>query len=231
MILITRPCPEAGLTSDVLQGMGYQTQVDPQITIQAVEVDKIEQTDVVIFTSANGVRYAPEVLLSWQPLIYAVGDNTAQIAQNKGFSRVISAGGDVHQLAKLLRNNLQEGTQILHVCGRHSQRGDLENLESAGFKINDCIVYDAIASLQLSHNTCEKLKNNIITSALFFSPRTAKIFVTNLKRSALENRAETVTAYCISQSVAKELDSIRWKKINIAVQPTHAAVISMVQSL
>ena len=129
-------------------------------------------------TSANGVRAFARASGERRLPLLAVGDATAARARAEGFAAVASAGGDAADLARLAADRLDPRKgRLLHVCGS-AVAGDLAgDLRARGFAIERAILYEARPVAALSPAAVEAIGSGMIDFALFFSPRTAAIFV------------------------------------------------------
>lgn len=125
----------------------------------------------VIFTSRNGVDFAPRMpgLPAW-----CVGDRTAEAARLAGFA-ARSVGGDVRNLQSALAAERPSG-RLVHLHGRHV-RGDLvAKLSEAGLDAEGREVYDQVGSAPDPSFFDALARNRLIVP--LFSPRSAKLFAT-----------------------------------------------------
>ena len=132
----------------------------------------------ILCTSANGVRALARASGERRLPLLAVGDATAARARAEGFAAVASAGGNAADLARLAAARLDPGNgRLVHVCGS-AVAGDLAgDLRARGFAIERAILYAARPVAALSPAAVEAIGSGMIDFALFFSPRTAAIFV------------------------------------------------------
>jgi uroporphyrinogen-III synthase len=229
MILITRPLPEAQTTAELLQAKGFQTIVEPMLVVEPVVPTTLpEDYNVALFTSGNGVRYVPEDVVRKQPMVLTVGDASAELAKARGFKQVHSAGGDVDALFELCTKMLDPQLhKIIHFAGVISYGALVERLLVEGFQADERLIYEAHAREELGQDTIRHIKQGSIRSALFFSPRTAKVFMKNFKAHGLMQNLSHMTAYCISSAVADQLGA-SWGRVVIADEPNQEAVINLI---
>jgi uroporphyrinogen-III synthase len=232
MILITRPMPEATDTATWLQAKGFETWVDSQLVIEPVVCEPVEGNfNVALFTSGNGVRHVPPEMLHRQPLVLTVGGATADMAKARGFKSVLSACGDVGSLYELCLNTLDPAwDRLTHFAGVTTIGHLAGRLVSAGFQAQEKVVYVARAKDTLSGQTQLYIQQGRIRSALFFSPKTATVFMENLNRYGLMQDLSPITAFCMSSAVADQLSHASWSGIKIADKPTQAALLNLLNS-
>lgn len=231
MILITRPRKDAENTAKLVVERGYETLIEPLLEIEAIFSDSSYSVPkIAVFTSSNGVWYCPEVLLRSQPKVFTVGDATATAAKEAGFQDIVSAQGDVDDLYALMISSLKpEAGSIIHYSGSFT-RGDLsQQLCAKGYDAREQIVYKAREVDVFSKKTRDALQNTKIRSALFFSPRTAKIFMEIIGQYQMESYLKKMTALCLSSATAEPLGFKEWADIRIAVDPNQSALLDLLQ--
>ena len=226
MILVTRPQPEAETTADFLQAKGYEVLVDSMLIVEQVICPVlVESPQAVLFTSANGIRFGEQIC----DTALTVGSATAAAVRLKGYKRVLNAQGNVDDLFELCVSSLKPTDgPLVHFTGEPNSGNLVERLKEKGFQAEESIVYRALANHSLSDATQRNLLNGNIRSALFFSPRTATVFMHNLERYDLMQSLSRVTACCISETVADQLRGGPWAEIRIAVRPNQDSVLELI---
>ena len=180
----------------------------------------------VLLTSANGARALARATRRRDLPVLAIGDATARAAQAAGFQRVVSAGGDVGDLARLAAARCTPAAgALLHVSGREAA-GDLAGrLAEAGFEVRRAVLYRAEPAAALSPGLCAQLAAGGIDAALFLSPRTARSFVTLVEPATLGASCRRIVALCLSPAVADALSAVSWQSVRVAAAPTQAALL------
>ena len=87
------------------------------------------------------------------------------------------------------------------------------------------VLYRARPATELSGEIRLALADSEIDIVLFYSPRTAAIFVKLAKASGLELACEKLEIFCLSEAVAEAADVIMWRLVLIAATPTQAALL------
>lgn len=233
-LMLTRSKDDAAGTLEALGKAGHRVLHEPLLTI-VPGPDAGAEPDIVLdgvqalcATSANAVR----AMRRWDRAkalpLYAVGPRTAQTARDFGFTKVEQAGGDVESLARLVAEKARPGEgPVLHVAGK-VRAGDLKGLlEAANFTVKRVVLYEAEAAKRFSAEARTALQSGRIGGVLFYSPRTAEIFLSLVKEAGLADSLKSVTAYCLSANVAERLQGSNWKAVKIADVPEDAAMLAL----
>ncbi|MEC7491095.1 MAG: uroporphyrinogen-III synthase [Pseudomonadota bacterium] len=232
--LITRPKEDASEVAIALVRRRITPLIEPMMRIEytTLNIDaKVATAQALLFTSRNGVRAFSRVSEQRGMPVFAVGDSTAALASDNGFTDVKNAGGDNIALAKLVIDQLSpsEGP-LLHVAGA-SVAGPLsETLIKTGFEVVRIALYEAKPSRAFSNKTANAVRNNEIDYVLFFSPRTAKIFAEHIVSNKLEDDCHDLLAVCLSDSVAQELAGFVWKELAVAKAPNLPSIMETIEA-
>ncbi len=143
LCLITRALPGAHVSEAGLLAMGLKPVVVPAAKIEATNaVIDVTGVQALLMTSAAAARTTNSNQLILDLPVYAVGDATAEAAQNAGFNNVISAGGDGATLAVLAADRMSTSAgALLHLRGQEVA-GDVTGMLSAcGFDTRFIEVY------------------------------------------------------------------------------------------
>jgi uroporphyrinogen-III synthase len=237
--LVTRPEEDAAPLAVALAERGIEVTVEPLLAINPIPDAPIdlEGVQAVLFTSANGVRSfaglaAERDLPGWRDLpAFAVGDASAAVAREAGFTQVESAGGDVAALARLVIERLDPNSGTLFHAAGSAVAGDLAgSLDAAGFGLRREMLYEAKPADHLSPATVTTLANGGFDLVLFFSPRTAATFVT-LTRAVGEGVVKgcaSTAAVCLSPVVAAAAGELPWREVKTAARPELAALLDLI---
>lgn len=238
-VLVTRPRPDAEHVAAQLATRGIRAVVEPMLEIVVLPGEPVAQEDsqAILFTSANGVRalvkrnggaLAP---LSALP-VFAVGDATANAARGAGFHQVESAAGDVAALAALVMTRLSpRAGSLLHVAGSEIA-GDLSGrLTAGGFAVRRCAIYQARKTRTLSAATVDALQAGAIDAVTFFSPRTAAAFVTLARAAGVAPHLSRIDAVCLSEAVAAAARTASWRAVVVAPRPEQEALLGCLTKL
>ncbi|TCK99767.1 uroporphyrinogen-III synthase [Shimia isoporae] len=227
-ILISRPLAAAERFAAALQGAG----IDAPVVISPLM--KVEPTDAgvplagvsgVIFTSANGVAFAPEGNLP----AWCVGEATAEAARAKGW-HAIAAGGDAEALVERVLADKRAGKvfgPLLHFRGAFA-RGDIaKRLCAAEVETGEAVVYEQrLVPLTQAAKSLLLRENPVIVP--LFSPRTAAQFS---KEAALLTTTSHVFVAAMSAAVAEALSENLTQDVVVAEKSDVNSMIDAVSRL
>lgn len=228
-VLITRPQGDAEVSAERLRAAGHEVILAPLLNIMPLSGPELDLRAVaaVLLTSANGARALAKRTAARDVAVFAVGDVTARTARDLGFMNIASAGGDVADLIALVRRALPP-CRLIHVAASVSA-GDLAGeLGKAGFSVERVVAYEARPVAVLPAAAAHVLGAGEVDVALFYSPRTGRVFVDLVRQAGLERKLAKVTAAALSDAVAATLQSLSWRRIVIAKEPTEAALLSAI---
>jgi uroporphyrinogen-III synthase len=229
-VLVTRPRDDAEGTAVKLAARGHQAVFAPLLDIQFRAGADIALDDVqaILVTSTNGIRALGRRTKRRDVKILAVGAQSAESARGLGFVDVDDASGDAQALAGLAMAHLEpQGGVLFHVSGAETRGHLAETLAARGFSVRSEILYDAAAATALSPDARAALAKGTLDAALFFSPRTARIFADIVTRDALEETCRALDAFCISKAAAGELRTLSFREVRAAAEPNQDALLAL----
>ena len=232
--LVTRPREEAETLASALAARGVGALIEPLIEIhcRASAAPDLAGVQALLCTSANGVRALARASGERGVPLFAVGDATAARARDEGFAAVTSAGGDAAHLVRVAAGRLrpQDG-RLLHISGS-VVAGDLVGaLRGRGFTVERCVLYEARPNSALSPAAAQALRSGAIDLALFFSPRTAAIFVRLADDAGVAESCRAITALSISTAADAALDALSWRERRVAERPNQRSLLDVLDRL
>jgi uroporphyrinogen-III synthase len=225
-ILITRPLEDGREIAARLAETGHQALLAPLLTPRFEDGPEPELKDVqaVLATSANGVRAFARRTARRDFSIFAVGPQTAEEARRSGFAEVKNADGDAKALAEAATVWASRKGVLLHVCGEDAPGTLAENLTLRGFKVRRSELYRIEPATKLPAEAVTALKDGALDAAMFFSPRSARIF--GVLADGLPT--EALAALCISPATAQALTSLSFARVAVAERPNQVAMLALV---
>jgi uroporphyrinogen-III synthase len=231
--LVTRPREESEGLALALAARDIDAVIEPMMQIHYCSLRALDLATVqaVLCTSANGVRALARVTRERGSLL-AVGDATAARARAEGFAAVESAGGTVADLVRLAVERLRpENGRLLHVAG-NVVAGDLVGaLRAHGFMIERSVLYEARPVGALSASAVCDLRSGLIDLALFFSPRTAAIFVNLARTAGIVACCHSITTLAISADADAVLAALPWRNRLVSERPNQSALLDALDSV
>lgn len=229
-ILVTRPREQARELARELQRRGHDVLIEPLLTIEALSppTPDPEGIQAVLLTSANAAHALRGQLLRLP--VYAVGRASAQAARAAGCAQVHEAEGDAERLARLVieRRRPVDGA-LLHPSGEEVREELAETLAAHGFEVRRHVVYRARAATTFSPALEAVLRQRALDAVLFFSPRTASIFVALAKSHGLGGVLGASEALCLSENVAIACRALDWRRVLVAQRPERAAILELLE--
>jgi uroporphyrinogen-III synthase len=229
-VLVTRPRADAENTVQRLTARGIEAVVEPILDIRFLPVPPIDTAGAQAFlaTSANGVRALAAATPERALPLFAVGEASAAVARDLGFAPVRAASGDVNGLAALAAEVLSPAGGALIQAAASVEAGDLSGrLTDAGFEVRKIKLYESRAAESLSPALVEGLKSARIDAAMFFSPRTARTFVTLAETAGVAEALMSVAAYALSPAVAGALRTVEWRAVRVSPRPEQKALFAI----
>ncbi len=220
-LLLTRPEPGATATAARLRALGHEPMVFPCLTITPRRATLPQRPAAIIVTSGQAV---PALAADYRDIpTFCVGDATAGRLREAGFTSVASAGGDARDLFRLILATRRAGCHLL-AAGERQGLALARQLREAGIPVLRRAVYAATPARALPDAVRESLTRHELAGALFFSAETARGF-TRLKPPDTGRLA----AFALSPAVAAALSGLPWRAIHVAVAPTEADLLALLQ--
>ena len=231
-LLVTRPEPNAERTAAALRARGHVALIVPLLRIAPLQHAEIGSGpfDALLVTSANAAaagHHARFAQLRVLP-VFAVGDRSAQAMRTAGFAEVISARGDVGDLAALVAPRLKTGASLLYLAGA-DRTGDLAGvLSGRGFKVKTAVVYRAVPTGALLRAAVAAVAEGV-EGVLHFSRRSSDAYVDAARAGGLQDRAiQGLVHFCLSAQAAEPLIRAGAGDTRVAPEPTEAALLALI---
>jgi uroporphyrinogen-III synthase len=226
-ILVTRPLEDGREIAARLAERGHQPLLAPLLTPRFHDGPEPDFADVqaVLATSANGIRALSRRTARRDLSIFTVGPQTAAEARKAGFTDVRSADGDAGALAEATRHWASPEAILLHVCAEDAPGTLAENLSASGFTVSRCALYAIEPAASLPAEAKAALQGGALDAAMFFSPRTARIFAALADGLPIQDLA----AFCISPTTAQALSPLTFARVAIAARPNQDAILALVE--
>lgn len=231
-VLVTRPLEDGREIAARLAERGHQALLAPLLEPRFLDGplleeqgDELKDVQALLATSANGVRAFIRRSTCRDLPVFAVGPQTAGEARAAGFTDVRSADGDAQALAEATRRWASPTGILLHVCAQDAPGTLADSLTAAGFPVRRCPLYTIEPALALSADAEAALNQGMLDAAMFFSPRTARIF------GALSDSLPTegLAAFCISPATAQALNPDRFARLAVAAKPNQDAMLALAE--
>ena len=224
-IWITRTSPDNEKTVDALRRLGLEALALPVLRVKGLPAKALnEQPDAIVFTSVNGVRHHSICPALLDIPVFAVGNRTAQSAALAGYTKVVSADGDVSDLERLIVRSLPPGSRLRHLSARRPA-GDLTgNLHRKGYRAIRMAVYETRENTAADLLACLPCLERI-GGIMIHSPRAGRVVRCCLDK--LPRRFDGIV-YCISAAAAAPFVGMEGIDIRVAARPDEAAMLNLI---
>ncbi|AHC73752.1 uroporphyrinogen-III synthase HemD family protein [Candidatus Endolissoclinum faulkneri L5] len=227
-VIVTRPAAAINDFRSELARYRIEVLPAPMLSVkQVVQMPTItDNVQAVLLTSGNGVQGAVRLGISRDLRVLTVGYATAQVAIKAGFTAVTSALGDSLSLVNLaIKVCKPKNGPLIWISGESVSTDLVATLAGYGFLVYRHIAYYTIMSTNIPLRVEEALRAGLVDGILFFSPRSAEAFVILVGKRSLEVACSTVSAYCLSDSIAQVISELNWGAIHVCKMPTKASLI------
>jgi uroporphyrinogen-III synthase len=233
-MLITRPEPDASACAASLHALGITPVTVPLMrrVWRDVSLPEPEGFAALALTSVNALRALQQrdALARYRNIkVFAVGDRTAEEALMLGFADVVSAGGGFADLVAMLAHARLDGP-VFYPAGKEVS-GDLgKSLAPFGIMVVTARIYEMVPAAEIEPAILSDLGDGKIDAALFYSRRTAEIFVSLLGKQLPKHVHTRLGVLCLSENVAAPLMEARFVRISLADYPSDEAMMSLALS-
>ena len=230
-VLVTRPREDAISLVAALEQRGCPARLCPLLEIVPLPEKKaplnLAGVQALAVTSANGLRAFTRRSDRRDLPVFTVGHATARSAQEAGFTRVYSAGGDVSDLARIIVSRLKPDQGILLHPASTKVAGDLKGaLKRAGFQLRRATLYQAHPAKRLPPDVRAAFLAGEIKFVALYSPRTGGTFTKLVRQAGISEALGSCVALCLSDAVADTIKDLPWGEVRVAAHPDQAALLA-----
>ncbi len=234
-IVITRPEKQAEALAGELQerGIGHSI-VAPMLKIVPCNGEEkplaqalSRKPQAIIITSSNGAEALAALTTRRDIPIIAVGEASCDVARHYGFMAV-SGGGDVRRLQTYIQQHYSPlNGPLLYASGDVVSVDLTRHLQHQAYHAEHIVLYHTHAIPQLPPALQQVLIARAPMIALFYSERTAHIFIRLVRQKKLETNVTQASAFALSSTIASALKELPWSDIRVASSPTQEAMIAL----
>lgn len=216
-LVIVRPEPGASATAAAAERAGLRPLVMPLFEVEPVEwrAPGTSRFDGLLLTSANAVRSGGDELGRLRDLpAYCVGESTAAVAREAGFSVAAVGEGGIDALLALIPG----GLRLLHLCGTDRRQPDAPKQTISAVPVYRAVELPPPSSLS-------QLAGAVVA---VHSPRSAARLGSVADEAGL--RRETIAIVAISGEAAAAA-GVGWQSVSAAAEPADSALLALASSL
>lgn len=231
-LIVTRPAVDAEAMAATLRSLGHETECHPLLEIvpRPCPASALEGVGALIVTSRNALRSLAEnggvagEAARGLP-VFCVGEATAALARQMGFTTTHTGPGTAKELAPLILRSATPSTgTLLYLTGDHLAF-DLEAILTAGgLTVRRVVAYESRElSADAAAHLVEKLRTGV-DGVILMSPRSASVLARLLGAAQSPG---AIICYCLSEAVAKPLRGLANVSVCVARHPTEADLLAL----
>jgi uroporphyrinogen-III synthase len=229
-LLLTRPAADAARTAAALRARGHEPILAPLLDIEIVPDADLGAGpwSAILVTSANAVRAIAGHRRRGElrgVAVFTVGERSAQAMRDAGFANVVSANGNVMDLARLVMARMKPPARLIYLAGEE-RSGDLGGLLRArDFAVDTVLVYRAV--IKETPESAVAFTAGV-DGVLHFSRRSAEAYLAAARDAGrLESALKDPIHYCLSARVAEPLRLAGAARLHIAARADEAALLDL----
>ncbi|QGR02602.1 uroporphyrinogen-III synthase [Ehrlichia ruminantium] len=228
-LLVTRPQEDSITIKEILTKLGFNIYIEPMFSIKYLPTKlNLEHFDSIISTSKHSIIALSKITKNRTQPIITVGDNTKQVAEKLGFLSVTSLNGNIYNIISYIQNNIK--LRFLYIRGQEVTYNLKDTFNNNNMIFHEVILYSTIDRQSLSKHCYNALFHNKISAILFYSSRTASIFINLIKKHNIAHKTSNIIVYAMSDKIAEAVNNVSWKSIKISDKPTNKSLISLISS-
>lgn len=237
-VLIIRPEVQAKHTADKLTALGHDAVNFPLFRpihdLPHLADALRSKYSALAITSAEAVRslqaLGPELKPYLGVTVFTVGKATARLAKEAGFSKVISAGGNGHDLAGIVAGfaaGHMEAKPILYLAGQQRSGIFEDTLRDNDIDCVTAEVYEMEPIDYPMEKQQQLLVNRSVDAAFLFSRENARAFFElQIFRQSKESLRKTLF-FCLSRAIAETIPEALRDSVVVSTNPDEDELIDL----
>ena len=218
-VILTRPFNDTENLMQELFNLGHKIIHIPTLKIKSANLEKIdiENFNALVFTSSNAVKNLSIKGEKKNVKCFCVGSVTEKIARLSGFTKTISASGNVNALKNLIINSkeLKKNDKLAYICGDQITLELDKELGREGFRVKKFINYFSEKITTLNDANIDLIKKYPPNVIFVYSLRSAESLNSIVVNYSLAPMMTQSIVMCISKKIVDYLDKAGWKKKRI----------------
>ncbi len=221
---VTRSAPYNRLTGHRVRGIGHTVLTSPVLKVRPTAAfSPPMRPDVIVFTSAQGVRHHPLDPAYLDVPVFTVGDRTAEAAGRRGYRHLYSARGNLSDLQRLIVTTVPRPAYVVHFSAMEPA-GDLVGyLNMSGYEADRYVVYET-----------EPVEDEALVRAFQALPALDGIITHSAKGARrlaqiISGRRWHGIVFCISEACAAELREVPGLLVEVAARPTEQSLMNLLR--
>jgi uroporphyrinogen-III synthase len=222
-ILLTRIKEDAKQTAKQLAELGFAAEIYPLAKLEYLQAD-LPEAEIIITTSQNSLRAAEKLGADFLKTkkLYVIGKHSAALAEELGYENITIAQNNVASLEQLILANEAKASKILYLAGRDLSCDLQSTLIKQGFEsVAQKTIYQINLAETLPNELRQKLENQEIDAAMFFSKRSAENFI------KLTETLPNIKVFCLSKQIAEIFKKAFFQKVYYSASPCNKSLLAL----
>ena len=226
-ILSTRPTLDALSDCNVLKRKGIKAYPSPSMVIKYNKSSIINfKYDAIIFTSRHAVKIALSEYKNQNTTFFCVGSSTAKIVREHGGKKIFVGNSDSLQLSKKIVDNLKKNSKVLWITSKDASESFSNELKKNNISVDRENVYFTSPNQAIDFKSKQLIKKGRVKVILFFSTRSAEIWLNLVKNEKLLNYIKSISFVTINHDIAELLSSKEGLNCFVAKRKRRASVLA-----
>ena len=218
-IILTRPLNDTENLMQELFKLGHKIMHIPTLKITSANLKplNLKNYNAIIFTSSNAVKNLTLEGKKTNIKCFCVGSITEKIARLNGFTKTISASGNVNALKNLIVNSkeLKRNDKLAYICGDQITIELDKELTNEGFRVKKFINYFSEKITSLNEANIDLIKKYPPNVIFVYSLRSAESFNSIVTNYSLAPMMTQSAVMCISKKIVDFFNKAGWKNNKI----------------
>lgn len=234
---ITRPKEDAVDFAKALETIGVSSIIHPLLSVKqtpgVLHAINLKDYDYILLTSINALRTLKESGVALSRPLFVVGKRLAESAKDLGVQHVIYCGKTAKEMEEYVQAHIdKEKSSFLYLSPQEPSEDIVGSLKEKGYTIASQVVYRTEAVEVLPTAILEQIGQGNLCGIVFFSIKTAKVFLALLEQYQQCYSAKSLNLFCFSENIAQvfhQYGKEKFQKIRVAKQPNRESMLALIR--
>tara|TARA_B100001093_G_scaffold491224_1_gene531104 strand:- start:301 stop:1029 length:729 start_codon:yes stop_codon:yes gene_type:complete len=231
MILITRPIDDSVELQQELKKNKIQSLIDPLTSFKFLNRKiKFTEDHIYICASQRCVVSLARIKNISNISIIVVGKKVARRLKENNFNNILFIASDTEQLMKWMRKKENQQNNYIYLSGSIINETFVVELKKYNISFRRKVIYQTILKKSLNRNTIKILKQDKITSVVFYSKTSADVYFKLLKKYKISLNTLSQIYFVLSARISKNCRKYKLERgvIKISPKPDQSSMISLI---
>ena len=224
-LLTTRPIDDALKDCKILRKKGVNAIASPSMGIIKNKLTLKSRYDGVFLTSRNAAHII-KILDNKEIPVFCVGSSTAKLSRFYGAKNVIVGNSDALFLANQIKDYLPKNSNIIWPSNNELKDNVYKSIQADIINIDKKIIYSNYSLERIDHDSHSLITKKQVSVILFFSLKSAEMWIELINKSNLFKFLENVYFVGINDLIIKYLNDLCLSNLFLSRRKRRASVIS-----